>query len=470
MIFFALMNQRTDLDEEASFLANAMVEHHFIHNKVLSLQDLSVVIPHDQYLQIHSMCEPSPDDPPNLQLLLWLGLYELCPPTKETDRDGTESRELDQVENKKLIRDETEETEDDEEMNHTDVLHEHTSEDGVTESDISSHNPENELDDTDSKSVVIKGSSQPVVLDLSDSSLTEEEADADELETGHETPTENEEMDEDKLVDVEDEVAFEQEQRRLYMGDEGNRQLPKLSRNDVKHVEPVVTEPVHSGDLSISRPVKDWDRKTRSLLHCLPLSETDVNKFSNVFALTEWARWRLYKYWVEDFKDTCFRRQFEEFNNKCQDYHEMDQQQDQHALERVDVIGMTTTGAAKYQHVLHMVKPKIVVIEEAAEVLESHIVSCLTASTQHLILIGDHKQLRPKPNVYELAKRYNLDISLFERLVRNDFPRVTLEIQHRMRPEIAELVHPLIYPVLENHESVCGYQKHQRSEQQHVFH
>jgi hypothetical protein len=32
--------------------------------------------------------------------------------------------------------------------------------------------------------------------------------------------------------------------------------------------------------------------------------------------------------------------------------------------------------------------PKIIVIEEAAETLEAHIISALTPKTEHLILIG----------------------------------------------------------------------------------
>ena len=56
-------------------------------------------------------------------------------------------------------------------------------------------------------------------------------------------------------------------------------------------------------------------------------------------------------------------------------------------------------------------------VEEAAEILEAHIVSALPKSVQHLILIGDHQQLKPSPTVYELAKNYNLDTSLFERMV-----------------------------------------------------
>jgi hypothetical protein len=40
-----------------------------------------------------------------------------------------------------------------------------------------------------------------------------------------------------------------------------------------------------------------------------------------------------------------------------------------------------------------------VVCEEAAEVLESHILASLSPQTEQLILIGDHEQLRPKVEV-----------------------------------------------------------------------
>ena len=76
-------------------------------------------------------------------------------------------------------------------------------------------------------------------------------------------------------------------------------------------------------------------------------------------------------------------------------------------------------GAAKHRKLLHRIKPKITIVEEAAEVLESHIVTALTGGCKHLILIGDHKQLRPKPTVFQLGLDYQLDISLFERMVEN---------------------------------------------------
>lgn len=117
------------------------------------------------------------------------------------------------------------------------------------------------------------------------------------------------------------------------------------------------------------------------------------------------------------------------------------------------VVGITTTGAAMRHSLLLDLKTPIVIVEEAAEVLESHIVASLTEYCQHLILIGDHQQLRPRNASFTLAKRFNFDVSLFERMVKNGFPCYTLATQHRMRPEISALIKP-IYPFLMDHNSV----------------
>lgn len=73
-----------------------------------------------------------------------------------------------------------------------------------------------------------------------------------------------------------------------------------------------------------------------------------------------------------------------------------------------------------------------------------------------LILIGDHKQLRPSTAVYKLAKEFHLDISLFERMVNSDVPYYALGEQHRMRPEVSSLITPAIYPNLIDHISVLN--------------
>ena len=186
-----------------------------------------------------------------------------------------------------------------------------------------------------------------------------------------------------------------------------------------------------------------------------------VNRIDDIFKLSKQDRLQLYNYWKQLYIEKLqnkLRADFEEYLTLCKEYQEATKEEDLQVLGKVDLIGMTTTGAAKYQHIIQKLKPKIIIVEEAAEVLESHIVSCLTAATQQLILIGDHKQLRPNPNEYYLARDCNLDISLFERLIKAGIPHATLEIQHRMRPEIAGLVCPHIYPKLLNHESVLQYE------------
>ena len=99
--------------------------------------------------------------------------------------------------------------------------------------------------------------------------------------------------------------------------------------------------------------------------------------------------------------------------------------------------------------------------------MEAHVVTTLHKKCQHLILIGDHQQLRPAPPVYELCRHYKLDLSLFERLVNNNLPHSTLAVQHRMRPEVARLVRH-VYPKLKNHGTTLG-RPHIRGVKQDVF-
>ena len=57
------------------------------------------------------------------------------------------------------------------------------------------------------------------------------------------------------------------------------------------------------------------------------------------------------------------------------------------------------------------------IVEEAAEILEGQLVAVIPPSVQHLIMIGDHKQLKPIVHFVGLRKRHHLDVSMFERLV-----------------------------------------------------
>ena len=100
------------------------------------------------------------------------------------------------------------------------------------------------------------------------------------------------------------------------------------------------------------------------------------------------------------------------------------------------------------------IKPAVMIVEEAAEILEGHLVAVIPPSVQHLIMIGDHKQLRPVVHFCRLRKDHNLDLSMFERLFNCRVPHRQLGFQCRMRDEIVDLLRELkIYSSLKtNHE------------------
>ena len=127
---------------------------------------------------------------------------------------------------------------------------------------------------------------------------------------------------------------------------------------------------------------------------------------------------------------------------------------DYNFLKEARVIGATTTGLSKYRGLLQALNPKIVMIEEAAETLEGPIAVACFKTLEHLILVGDHQQLRAHTNEEELAgKPFFLDISMMERLIRNGVEFSQLNCQRRMIPEISRLLSP-IYESLQDHPAV----------------
>ena len=93
-------------------------------------------------------------------------------------------------------------------------------------------------------------------------------------------------------------------------------------------------------------------------------------------------RWRLYRTWVRDYVLLCqdsVKRMQEEYNRHSRRLAEVRDQESLHILKTAKVVGMSTTGAAKLHTMLQNLKPSIMIVEEAAEVLEAHIVAGLTA-------------------------------------------------------------------------------------------
>ncbi|ORC90280.1 putative NFX1-type zinc finger-containing protein 1-like [Trypanosoma theileri] len=110
-------------------------------------------------------------------------------------------------------------------------------------------------------------------------------------------------------------------------------------------------------------------------------------------------------------------------------------------LRGADVVGLTTTGCATNQNLLRSLRPSVLVVEEAAEVLESQLLACMTDSLQQVVLIGDHYQLQPKVETFLYEKVNKLNMSLFERLASRIKP-IGLTEQRRMHPTISRMVRP----------------------------
>ena len=180
---------------------------------------------------------------------------------------------------------------------------------------------------------------------------------------------------------------------------------------------------------------------------------------NDLWSLTLQERSGLYDYLLEKKKQECnqiLTGISTDYSNILKELQHKQRQVDVYVLKQAAIVGMTTTGAARNSELLAELHPRILFVEEAAEVLEAHILACLSQHVEHLILIGDHQQLRPSNAVYELSKKYNLEISLFERLITRGVDHVTLSTQHRMRPEISALIKP-IYPELEDYPDVHTY-------------
>jgi len=156
-------------------------------------------------------------------------------------------------------------------------------------------------------------------------------------------------------------------------------------------------------------------------------AETILDEETNAWHISPEERLLVYAYLEEHCRQEAqesmaeLARRYRDTHRECKALRE---RCDLETLKGASNIGLTTTGAAKHQHLLTQLGVKVVMVEEAAEVLEAHILACLSDSVQQLILIGDHLQLRPKIESYELtvvsSRGYDLDLSLFERLATHE--------------------------------------------------
>ncbi|KAK7482666.1 hypothetical protein BaRGS_00026075 [Batillaria attramentaria] len=127
-------------------------------------------------------------------------------------------------------------------------------------------------------------------------------------------------------------------------------------------------------------------------------------------------------------------------NNVLQKYYKLLRKASVEELGNYEVV-LTTCAVAGSSRLVEGLKGKVfqVMIDECAMSPEPHsLVPIIATKARQVVLIGDHKQLRPIITC-QAAAELGLEQSLFERLYdRNDVPRMFLNVQYRMHPQICE--------------------------------
>ncbi|KAF5263883.1 hypothetical protein FOXYS1_5360 [Fusarium oxysporum] len=232
----------------------------------------------------------------------------------------------------------------------------------------------------------------------------------------------------------------------------------QLGRVDDEGFEMVSKDPLKTWMGIRPPPTTDWQT---SLEDIITLAE------ESVYLLPPAERWLLVEHWLEELQDNQLDMLYEaldDFDNNRKAIYRTHDAVDERTLTRADVIGITTTSLAGRIELLRNLDFKVVLCEEAGELKESDVISSLKSGVEHFIQIGDHRQLRPQINNFNLSlesasgRYWQLDRSQFERRAVGEpglapAPFAQLNIQRRMRPEISQLIRR-VYPNLEDHRSV----------------
>eukprot|EP00474_Spongospora_subterranea_P006170 CRZ06628.1 hypothetical protein [Spongospora subterranea] len=205
-----------------------------------------------------------------------------------------------------------------------------------------------------------------------------------------------------------------------------------------------------------------WIRGRGDILHKIHGEATVPNNEGNALP----AKWNPNNI---DLRLEKLSEHFDDLRNLEREKDLIDGKRHSHQLKTARIIGCTATGAATYRSMINDAACDVLIIEEAAEILEANVIAALNHNVRKIIMIGDHKQLRPKVSDYRLTVEsgngFDLNRSTFERLILENYKFTSLQTQHRMRPQISKMVRELCYEnladgdVVQNYDHITGLQK-----------
>ncbi|KAF3198649.1 hypothetical protein TWF679_001975 [Orbilia oligospora] len=206
-----------------------------------------------------------------------------------------------------------------------------------------------------------------------------------------------------------------------------------------------------------------WKKKAKSGRINRPV-ESFINSNVDPWSLSRYEIFAVLKFWKDEILSNAISGLADvtkQHRIKSETLSTLRKERDRRLLQAADIIGVTTSSLAGHADMLERIHAKVLFCEEAGEILEAHTITALIPSIEHMILIGDHEQLRPHVANYDLSvesrkgQAYRLDVSLFERLAQQSygnlglkFPIASLNTQRRMHPTIADLIRLKTYPNL----------------------
>jgi hypothetical protein len=119
-----------------------------------------------------------------------------------------------------------------------------------------------------------------------------------------------------------------------------------------------------------------------------------ANDVSGIWGLPTESRRSIFRQWYEELLSQPVNAVYESgrtYNESLADIDTQFNQGNAILLRGKRIIGCTTTGAAMYRKDIATAQADVLLVEEAGEILESHILTALGEETNQLILIGDHK-------------------------------------------------------------------------------
>lgn len=151
-------------------------------------------------------------------------------------------------------------------------------------------------------------------------------------------------------------------------------------------------------------------------------------KYPQIWKMNPTERFELLDRWKAEILEETVERERElgtAYNDSLEQVDSIFLEKELPILRQRRIIACTTTAAAKYVRSIQSISPGALIVEEAGEILKSHVFTALGPDTKQLVLIGDHKPLRPKVHHdlrVEKGDGYDLNRSLFERLILKGYP------------------------------------------------